>query len=149
VSEEIDMDERVYRRIVEGSPDAVILGDAEGNIRLWNVGAEAVFGFTAAEAIGRSMDLIIPERLRGRHWDGYRKVMATGVSRYGPGDLLAVPAIRKDGSAMSVEFTIQMLKDEAGRITGLVAIIRDVTKRFQREKELARRLKELEAKVGS
>jgi PAS domain S-box-containing protein len=148
VNEETIMDERLYRHIVEGSPDAIILGDAEGIIRLWNAAAEAVFGFTAAEAVGRSMDLIIPERLRGRHWDGYRRVMATGTSRYGPGDLLAVPAIRKDGSAISVEFTIQMLKDEAGRITGLVAIIRDVTKRFQREKELARRLKELEAKIG-
>jgi PAS domain S-box-containing protein len=142
------MDERLYRQIVEGSPDAFILGDAEGKIRLWNAGAEAVFGFTAAEAIGQSMDLIIPERLRGRHWDGYARVMATGQSRYGAGDLLAVPAVRKDGSAISVEFTIQMLKDEAGRITGLVAILRDVTKRFQRVKELGRRLKELEAKVG-
>jgi PAS domain S-box-containing protein len=148
VNEEHGMDERIYQQIVEGSPDAVILGDAEGNIRLWNAGAEAVFGFSAAEAIGKSMDLIIPERLRGRHWDGYRKVMATGTSRYGPGDLLAVPATRKDGAAISVEFTIQMLKDDAGRITGLVAILRDVTKRFQRERELARRVKELEAKAG-
>ena len=143
------MDERLYRQVVEGSPDAIILGDPEGVIRLWNAGATAIFGFTAAEAVGQSMDLIIPERLRGRHWDGYRKVMVTGSSRYGAGDLLAVPAIRKDGSSLSVEFTIQMLKDEAGRITGLVAILRDVTKRFQREKELGRKLKELEAKVGS
>ena len=143
------MDERLYRQVVEGSPDAIILGDPEGIIRLWNAGATAIFGFTAAEAVGQSMDLIIPERLRGRHWDGYRKVMATGTSRYGAGDLLAVPAIRKDGSSLSVEFTIQMLKDEAGRITGLGAILRDVTKRFQREKELGRKLKELEAKVGS
>ena len=143
------MDEGLYRQIVEGSPDAVILGDAEGKIRLWNAGAEAVFGFTAAEAIGQSMDLIIPERLRGRHWDGYRRVMVTGTSRYGKGDLLAVPATRKDGGTISVEFTIQMLKDEGGRITGLVAILRDVTRRFQREKELARRIKELEAKQGS
>ena len=142
------MDDRLYRQIVEGSPDAVILGDAEGIIRLWNAGAEAVFGYTSAEAIGHSMDIIIPERLRGRHWDGYRRVMATGSSRYGAGDLLAVPAVRKDGRGISVEFTIQTLRDEAGRITGLVAILRDVTKRFQREKELGRRLKELEAKIG-
>ena len=142
------MDERLYRQVVEGSPDAIILGDPEGVIRLWNAGAEAVFGYTSAEAIGHSMDIIIPERLRGRHWDGDRRVMATGSSRYGAGDLLAVPAVRKDGSGISVEFTIQTLRDEAGRITGLVAILRDVTKRFQREKELGRRLKELEAKVG-
>lgn len=143
------MDDELYRQIVERSPDAVILGDAEGIIRLWNAGAEAIFGYTSAEAVGQSMDIIIPERLRGRHWEGYRRVMATGSSRYGAGDLLAVPAVRKDGSSISVEFTIQMLKDEAGRITGLVAILRDVTKRFQREKELGRRLKELEARVGS
>jgi len=139
--------DRLYRQIVEGSPDAVVLGDAEGVIRLWNGAAEAMFGFSAAEAIGRSMDIIIPERLRVRHWDGYRKVMATGVSRYGHGDLLAVPAITKDGRIISIEFTIQMLTGVAGEILGPVATIRDVTKRFQREKDMARRLKELEAKV--
>jgi len=141
------MDERLYRQIVEDSPDAIIVGDVEGAIRLWNAGAVAIFGFTAEEAIGKSMDLIIPERLRGRHWDGYRKVMVTGVSRYGSGDLLAVPAVTKDGRTISIEFTIQLPKDAAGRVTGSVAIIRDVTKRFQREKELGKRLKELEAKA--
>jgi PAS domain S-box-containing protein len=138
--------DRLYRQIVEGSPDAVILGDAEGIIRLWNAAAEAMFGFSAAEAIGQSMDIIIPERLRGRHWEGYRKVMATGVSRYGHGDLLAVPAVTKDGRTISIEFTIQMLKGASGEILGPVATVRDVTRRFQREKEMARRLKELEAK---
>ena len=140
------MDDTLYRQIVEGSPDAIILGDADGVIRLWNAGAQAVFGFTAGEAVGKSMDLIIPERLRLRHWDGYRKTMATGVSRYGSGDLLAVPAVTKDGRTISIEFTIQILRDAAGKIVGPVAIIRDVTKRFQREKETARRLKELEGK---
>src|SRR5919198_6269254 len=139
--------DRLFRQIVEGSPDAVILGDAEGVIRLWNSAAEAMFGFTAAEAIGQSMDIIIPERLRGRHWEGYRKVMATGVSRYGRGDLLAVPAVTKDGRTISIEFTIQVLRGAAGELVGPVAIIRDATKRFQREKDMARRLKELEAKV--
>ncbi len=142
------LDESLYRRIVEGSPDAIIVGDAEGVIRLWTKGAEAMFGFSAEEALGRSMDLIIPERLRGRHWDGYRKVMATGVSRYGTGDLLAVPAMTRDGRTISIEFTIQMVKDASGRIVASTAVIRDVTKRFQREKEQARRLKELEAKAG-
>jgi PAS domain S-box-containing protein len=142
------MDDRLYRQIIEGSPEAIILGDAKGIIRLWNAGAEALFGFTAEEAVGQSMDLIIPERLRGRHWDGYHKVMATGISRYGSGDLLAVPAVTKDGRTISIEFTIQMLKGTAGEIVGPVATIRDVTKRFQREKELARRLKELEARRG-
>lgn len=139
------MDETLYRQIVEGSPDAVVFGDTEGIIRLWNAGAEAIFGFTAGEAVGRSMDIIIPERLRGRHWEGYHHVMATGVSRYGAGELLAVPAVTRDGRAISIEFTIQMLKGAAGEVLGPVAIIRDVTQRFQREREMARRLKELEA----
>ncbi len=142
------MDDRLYRQIIEGSPEAIILGDAKGIIRLWNTGAEALFGFTAEEAVGQSMDLIIPERLRGRHWDGYHKLMATGASRYGSGDLLAVPAVTKSGHTISIEFTIQMLKGAAGEIVGPVATIRDVTKRFQREKEMARRLKELEARQG-
>jgi len=142
------MDDRVYRQIVEGSPDAIVVGDAKGVIRLWNAGAAAIFGFTAEEALGKSMDLIIPERLRGRHWEAYDRVMATGVSRYGAGDVLAVPAMTKDGRTISIEFTIQMLKGPSGEILGPVATIREVTKRFQREKEMARRLKELEAKAG-
>jgi len=142
------MDEHLYRQIVEGSPEAIILGDTQGIIRLWNAGAEAIFGFTAAEVVGQSMDLIIPERLRSRHWEGYDKVMATGTSRYGRGELLAVPALTKDGRTISIEFTIQMLKGPAGELVGPLATIRDVTKRFHREKEMARRLKELEAKQG-
>lgn len=141
------MDEQLYRQIVERSPDAIVFGDARGVIRLWNAGAEAIFGFSAEEAIGQSLDLIIPERLRPRHWEGYDKVMATGQSRYSRGDLLAVPAITKDGRTISIEFTIQMLTGAGGEILGPVATIRDVTKRFQREKDLARRLKELEAKT--
>ena len=139
------MDDPTYRQIVDESPDAIVFGDAKGIIRLWNAGAQAIFGFTPEEALGQSMDIIIPERLRGRHWDGYHKVMATGVSRYGAGDLLAVPAVTRDGRSISIEFTIQMLKGPGGEILGPVAIIRDVTKRFQREREMARRLKELEA----
>jgi len=143
------MDDNLYRQLVDGSPDAIILGDGSGRIQLWNAGAEAIFGFSAAEAVGQSMDLIIPERLRGRHWSGYDRVMATGVSRYGRGELLAVPAVTKDGRTISIEFTIEILRDAAGAILGPVAIIRDVTKRFQREKELGRRLKELEAQARS
>ena len=142
------MDDTLYRQIVEGSPDAFILGDRSGKIRLWNAGAAAIFGFTAEEAVGQSMDLIIPERLRARHWDGYRKVMVTGVSRYGSGDLLAVPAMTKDGRTISIEFTIQMVKDAGGRIAASVAVIRDVTKRFLRDREQARRVKELEAELA-
>jgi len=132
------------RRIVEGSPDAVLYADAEGIVRAWNGAAERMFGFTAAEAVGRSMDLIVPERLRARHWDGWKKVMESGTTRYGAGDLLAVPAIRKDGATISIEFSIQLLRDASGRIEGSAAVIRDVTARFRRDRELKARLRELE-----
>jgi PAS domain S-box-containing protein len=134
-------------QIVEGAGDAIMYADRDGVVRLWNGGAERMFGYTAAEAIGRSMDFIIPERLRGRHWEGWNRVMETGVTRYGT-EVLAVPALRKDGETISIEFTIQLIRDGAGRILGPAAVIRDVTARFKREKELRARLKELEARQG-
>ena len=121
------------------SADAVVATDREGIIRRWNPGAERIFGHRADEAIGQSLDLIIPERLRAAHWQGWRRVMETGESRYGHGDLLSVPGIRKDGQRISVEFTIVPLKDEAGRIAGLAAVMRDVTKRFEEMKALGLR----------
>jgi len=120
--------------------DAIIAADQDGIVRFWNPGAERVFGYAAAEAMDRPLDLIIPERLR--HWDGYRRVMATGESRYGAADVLAVPALRKDGVTISVEFTVVPLKRE-GRIIGLVAIMRDVSKRFEEMRALKRKLAEL------
>ena len=135
--------EQMAARVVAGASDAILFADREGVVRLWNRGAEEMFGWSAAEAVGKSMDLIIPERLRARHWEGWRRVMETGVTRYGK-DVLAVPAVRKDGTTISIEFTIQLLRDDAGRILGPAAIVRDVTTRFQREKELRLRLKELE-----
>jgi PAS domain S-box-containing protein len=133
------------RRILEGSPDAILVSDRGGAIRGWNAAAERLFGFTAAEALGSSMDLIIPERLRGRHWDGWEATMRTGTTRYGGGQLLAVPALHKDGRQLSIEFSIQPLLDQAGAIAWVVAVLRDVTERFTREKALRARVKELEA----
>jgi PAS domain S-box-containing protein len=117
--------------LLTSMPDAVVYSDFEGRIQFWNMGAETIFGFTAAEAVGQSLDIIIPEGLRKRHWDGYEATMRTGVTRYGAGDLLAVPAIRKDGSRLSTEFTIVPFKDETGRMLGIAAIMRDVTKQFE------------------
>ena len=136
-------------RILAEAGDAIILADREGVIRLWNRRAEEVFGYAAGEALGQTLDIIIPERLRERHWEGYWRVMATGESRYGPGQLLSVPAQRKDGSRISVEFTITLLKGEDGRVLGVAAILRDVTERWQRERELRERLSELEARLGA
>ena len=120
--------------------DAIIATDAEGFISFWNPGAVRIFGFTSEEAVGSSLDLIIPESLRARHWAGYNRVMATGESHYGQGDLLSVPGLTKDGRRISVEFTIVLLHDEVRKLVGTAAILRDVTKRFEEIRELKRRL---------
>ncbi|MGB8931518.1 MAG: PAS domain S-box protein [Anaeromyxobacteraceae bacterium] len=140
--------EWLEHQIVAGSPDAILYAERDGAIRYWNGAAERIFGFTAAEAVGQSLDIIIPERLRDRHWKGWDKVLETGVTRYGGADTLSVPAARKDGTTVSVEFTIQMVRDETGRILGFAAVLRDVTARFQREKALGAKLKELQAQLA-
>jgi PAS domain S-box-containing protein len=126
--------------ILATASDAIIATDREGLINFWNPGAARIFGFTAEEAIGRSLDLIIPENLRARHWEGYRQVMVTGESRYGAGQLLSVPGITKDGRRISVEFTIIMLRDEQGRPAGTAAILPDATTRFEETRKLRREL---------
>jgi PAS domain S-box-containing protein len=131
-------------RLVAESRDAIIFVDKDGLIRLWNAGGEAMFGYRAGEMEGQSLDRIIPEALRARHNEGFRRVMAKGESRYAA-DLLAVPGLRKDGTRISLEFTITLIKDDGGEVLGAAAIIRDVTIRRQREQELKKRLAELEA----
>ena len=133
--------------IVNSSSDAIMFADREGIIRLWNSGAEKMFGFTAEEALGQSLDLIIPENLRGRHWDGYGRVMESGTSRYST-DRLSAPALQKSGARISTEFSMVMVKDGAGKMLGVAAIIRDVSARWQREKELKERLRVLETEKG-
>jgi PAS domain S-box-containing protein len=132
--------------IVEQTQLAVIFSDREGIIRFWNGGAEGMFGYKAEEALGQSLDLIVPERHRPRHWEGYRRVMDTGVTKYGR-DLLAVPATRKDGTRISLEFTIVLLQAPTGEVLGAAAIMQDVTARWQQQKEMKDRLAALEAKL--
>jgi PAS domain S-box-containing protein len=129
----------IANALLHSSGDAVIAADRDGNITFWNPGAVRIFGFTADEATGASLDLIIPEKQRARHWAGYREVMRTGQSRYSGGDVLAVPALHKAGQRISIEFTIVPVKDAAGRMTGLVSVLRDVTARFEEIRELRRR----------
>lgn len=123
----------LFQRIVEEMPEAVIVSDRAGAIVFWNRAAETMFGHSAGEAMGQSLDLIIPERFRARHWAGYRTVMSTGVTRYGR-ELLAVPAMRKDGRRISLEFSIALVRDDDGELMGAAAIIRDVTARWERER---------------
>ena len=124
--------------------DAVVVSDPDGAITVWNAAAERIFGFSAAEALGRSLDLITHERHRRRHWVGYAKTMRTGVTRYGA-ETLRVPALHKDGRQLSIAFTVGMVRDASDRVTGIVAVIRDETERWAEEKRLRQRVAELEA----
>jgi PAS domain S-box-containing protein len=127
--------------LLKTASDAIIATDRAGIISFWIPGADRIFGFTADEAIGRSLDLIIPANLQARHWAGFNRVMETGESHYGHGDLLSVPALTKGGQRISVEFTIVMLKDEQDRQIGTAAILRDVTKQFEENRKLKSQLK--------
>ncbi|MFL4904199.1 PAS domain-containing protein [Streptomyces sp. MMS24-I2-30] len=129
--------------IVRESSEAIVVADPEGVIQVWNSGAERMFGHTAAEAVGRSLELIIPEKLRERHNKGYRTTMATGETRYGD-TLLAVPATHRDGHRLSIEFSVALLRDAGDRVVGISAIMREVTERRTTEKALRMRLAELE-----
>lgn len=128
--------DRFYRTLVREAPDAIIYADAQGTITFWNKGAERIFGFSESEAVGKSLDIIIPENLRKRHWDGFAEAIRTGKTRYGAGDVLAFPALRKDGARVSIEFTILPFFDRTRRILGMAAILRDVTRRFEELKRL-------------
>lgn len=134
--------------LLHNMSDAVIYADSEGVIGFWNAGAARIFGFTAAEALGQSLDIIIPVNLRERHWGGFRTTVRTGRSRYGAGDLLSVPAIRKDGTRISVEFTIVPFRAADGAMQGIAAVMRDVTARFNELRALRRELQERSRDLG-
>lgn len=129
-------------------PDAIVVADADGLIRFWNPGAERIFGFSAAEAVGVSLDIIVPERQRQRHWAGYAKVIETGASRYGVDDLLAVPAIRKDGTRISIQFTVAVLRGPDGRPNAVAAVLRDVSTAFAKRRSLEREAAELRSRLA-
>ena len=133
-----------YKQLVEGIGDAVVVCDAAGAIIVWNDAAVRMFGFSHEEALGKSLDIIIPERQRQRHWDGYNKSMATGETRYG-NDVLRVPALHRDGRNLSIAFTVAMLYDEERKVTAIVAVVRDETQRWSEERQMRVRLAQLEA----
>jgi PAS domain S-box-containing protein len=135
--------DRLGLAVLGAVSDAIVYADRKGVVRFWNPGAERLFGFAAAEAVGRSLDLIIPEPQRARHWAGFRRVMETGESRYGRGDILAVPGLRRDGTRISLEFTIVPVHAEDGRMEGIVAVLRDVTSRFEEMRALRREISTL------
>lgn len=135
------------RALVESIGDAVIASDPSGAINLWNPSATRMFGFTEAEALGKSLDIIIPQRQQQRHWDGYHKTMETGITKYG-NDVLRVPAVHKDGHTLSIAFTVAMLHTPDGKISAIVAVVRDESARFAEDRALKKRLTELEMQVA-
>ncbi len=140
--------EEIGLALIGSSSDAIVASDRAGNIILWNPGAERIFGFTEEEALGQSLDIIIPEPFRERHWEGYHQTAASGQSRYGAGVLLAVPGLKKDGTRNSIEFTIVLIKGKTGEVESMVSVIRDVTKNFNAMKELKKQLAEKEKAGG-
>lgn len=127
---------RLGNALINDLPDAVIYADRGGMIRFWNDGAVRIFGFSAQEAVGQSLDIIIPERLRQRHWEGFNRMIETGHSQYGPETLLSVPAQTKSGETLSIQFTIAPVRSADGGVAGLAAVLRDVTETFQELKRL-------------
>ncbi|HEU4771218.1 MAG TPA: PAS domain S-box protein [Candidatus Udaeobacter sp.] len=137
----MDLHRALGEAIISAKSDAIVAANKDGNVVFWNPGAERIFGYASADALGQSLDIIIPTRLQKRHWDGYHRVMKTGETRYGHGDILAVPAIKKNGMGLSIEFSIVPLRNETGELVGLIAIIRDVTRRFEEIHALKQKLK--------
>lgn len=135
-----------FAQLVAAAGDAIVAADPQGKVTLWNPAAERIFGFSREEALGQSLDLIIPERFRQRHWDGYDKVMRSGETRYGT-EVLRVPALRKDGRPLSIAFTVALLKGADGKVQSIVAIMRDDTGRWNEERNLKKRLAELESRA--
>ena len=129
------VDDATLARLVEAMADAVIVADTDGTIVYWNQAAERVFGWAAGDAVGQSLDLIIPERQRRAHWDGYGRVMASGHTRYGT-ELLRVPSLHADGQRRSIAFTVTLLTDPDGTVSGIAAVVRDETRRWADERAL-------------
>jgi PAS domain S-box-containing protein len=143
-----DIDTWLARAVVAESAEAIVVADPDGTIRLWNNGAARMYGYSAAEALGQNLDLIIPEKLQARHDKGYRETMATGITRYGD-TLLSVPATHRDGHRLSIEFSVALLRDDAGDIVGISAIMREVSERRKAEMALRAKIADLEKAADS
>jgi PAS domain S-box-containing protein len=129
----------VYEDLLNSMPEAVIFADAQGIIRLWNPGAESLFGFGAGEALGQSLDLIIPENLRKAHWDGYGKAISRGATVH-CGQSRITRALHKSGTTLYVDMSFAVVKNQSGDTTGSMAVARDAMQRYQEEKQLRKQL---------
>jgi PAS domain S-box-containing protein len=140
------IDLALFRAIAEQAPDAIIFADTKGVVRFWNESAKAVFGYSAGEALGRSLDLIIPERLRRAHWDAFQRAIEIGQTRLGR-QALATRAVHRDGNKLYVELSFAVVKDMAGTVAGALGVARDITSRYVSDSALRKRLSELEEKL--
>jgi len=120
--------DRLFQAIVEQAPDAVVFADRDGLIRVWNRAAEAVFGYTAGEVIGKSLDLIIPERLRAAHWEGFRRAIESGRTKHS-GKAMTTRSMHKDGGKLYLDVSFGLVRDAAGEVVGALAIGRPSTGR--------------------
>jgi PAS domain S-box-containing protein len=136
-----------YQQLVEHSAEAIMVCDAKGMITLWNAASERMFGFTQADAMGQSLDIIIPQRQQARHWEGYHQTMASGITKYGA-SVLRVPAVHKDGHTLSISFTVSMMHDARGQVAAIVAVVRDESVKFSEERALRKQIKELQAQLN-
>ena len=136
-----------YQQLVQSSADAIMACDAAGKITLWNAASERMFGFTEIEAMGQSLDIIIPQRQQARHWEGYHVTMASGITKYGT-SVLRVPALHKDGHTLSIAFTVSLMRNADEEVTTIVAVVRDESVKFAEERALRKRIVELEVDLG-
>ena len=133
--------------LVEQAPDAFIFADAQGAIRLWNARAEQIFGYAASEALGESLNIIIPERLRAAHWRGFDAALTTRQTKYA-GRVLTTRSVHKDGRTLYVDLSFALIEDPSGNLLGVLAIARDSTERYLDHKALLARVEQLEAKLA-
>ncbi len=138
------MRESLFENMVKSAGDAIVFADKEGVIRVWNRGAEKIFGYSEAETLGESLDIIIPEKMRENHWNGYTRAMESGRTKY-EGKLMPTKAIKKDGGSIYVEMSLTIIRDDT-ETKGALAIMRDITERWLNEKEMKKRLEELESR---
>lgn len=133
--------------LFDQSPDAVIFAGPDGLILEWNRAAERIFGHTRAEALGRSLDVIIPEEFREAHWRGYDRALAAGETKYS-GQVLPTRAVRSDGVDIYVELTFAIIHDSRGEVIGALAHARDISERWAKEREQRRELRRLKDQLG-
>lgn len=133
--------------LVDQSPDATIYADREGVIRRWNAAAERIFGYAAADALGKDLNIIVPEKLQDSHWTGYDRALAAGDTKY-RGQSLPTRAKKADGSEIYVELSFAIVHGPDGAVAGALAQARDISERFERDRAMRRELREAKAALG-